>query len=269
MKIKHFVITRFLSWGPGAGFGDKMFSKETIDFAFSMIEKYFLLSLNNQSNKNFSLIFLVHNDFDIKEIFDERFNSLDIKMPYFVLHSSDLDEFLLNNLDNSDFLITTRMDYDDLVKSTAIDEVQNACLKHINDPLFTYGYAKGYFMTTDTNDLIYTHETPYFNERHGYFSIFMSLCINLNKIKELKIDLINVYSLGYHHDIRKGIENFINYYKIKINNYLYTSNDEDNYVWVRHKNSGSEFLNMNPPIKRKQIKIDNNTFKERFGYELK
>ena len=63
MKIKHFVITRFLT-RDDLGYGDRIFDDDVIAESVEYVKKYFIPSLENQTNKNFERIRQIGNHQD-------------------------------------------------------------------------------------------------------------------------------------------------------------------------------------------------------------
>ena len=240
MNIKHFVITRFLSWTGMSGkdgFGEKLFSSETKEYAYNLIKNFFIPTLNNQTLQNFEIIFVTHNKFDVNEFY-QVFNTFGIKAKYHILHNNEYESFIKNSVEGYDWLITTRLDYDDCVKNTAVEEVQKL-LNNTSLPIFVYGYEFGYAYDINTG-VLYKHNPKRKLKSRGFWSIFLSLCVNLQECS----NIYNVYELHNHCNIVDDLFNMItDVHADDINKYIIHYNNElMPYVWIRHTNSGSNFL---------------------------
>ncbi len=259
MKIKHFVITRFLS-SKTLGLGDKIFDETIIQNGINYVNSYFIPSLNNQTNKNFDIIFIVNDEHDIENSEIKNLNNIKTEIKYHILKNSEYIEFCKNESKGYDWLILTRMDYDDLVKNTAVEEIQTIISNNDMYDLLCYGYNTGYTMFKKN---LYVFDKPGYN-KYGYFSIFESLCIKINS----NVDLFDIYFFN-HTQLKKEVTNIGKSKQLK---YLIPpeSNSQDNFVWVRHENTGTELLSgvkaFNLRLKKLCPKPDN--FKERFGIDI-
>lgn len=106
------------------------------------------------------------------------------------------------NSQNIDYLITTRIDHDDLIYNETVEEIQNICDKNI--PLCYYGYDKIITMVGNDIENCYKFYPNY--KGLGSISIFQSLIVNKMKINKLYI----IYDLGNH---TKQKIKFIDIYK--------------------------------------------------------
>jgi hypothetical protein len=262
MKIKHYVITRFLS-STTLGLGDMIFDESIIQNGLSYVRSYFIPSMNNQTVKDFTVIFMINENHDtqnsgIKELYD-----LQLDMPFVVLPHDKYFKYIKEDSADADWVILTRMDYDDLVYKKAAEEVQD--LVRSNDSqgdIFTYGYNTG--MILYENQLYTFPKTNYWKQ--GYFSIFESVCVRRS---ELTSD-INIYSLSHPH-----LKSEVCKYAAD-NGLTFISEQEresfDNFVWVRHENTGTELLSgfavSKDRLNTSLPEFDNDTFKDLFGRNL-
>ena len=258
MKIKHFVITRFLS-SETLGLGDKIFDDQIIENGIDYVTKYFIPSMNNQTNKNFEIIFIINDKHDIENSSIKKLYDIDTSIKYHILKNSEYFKFCVDSANGYDWIILTRMDYDDLVKNTAVEEIQDIVAKNNNYDIICSGYNTGYIMHNET--FYRFEETSYHND--GYFSIFESVCTNLNSTAKIK----SIYSYT-HTKLKNEIREYAKANGLKCMIYEKPKNC-DNFVWVRHENTGTELLNgmsrFNNRLKLKCKKPEN--FKSLFGIE--
>ena len=268
MKIKHFVITRFIC-NPNLGFGQKIFDKEFIKNNAEISKKYLLKSLLNQTNKNFEIIYLLNDEHDIdfiKSCFKEYFSTIKI---YFI-KLNDINNFIKTNSEGYDFLITSRIDCDDLIYKYAVNDVQNFILNEkTSHPYYLCGYKYGYRMYNDKD--LYNCEYLYTG---GFIGLFISLVSNLH-YKNLKY--INIYNLGNHTKILDRFKTTVpELSNIDDKEYIIKFGNKDfrTFVYVRNNSSSSALL-YNNTIKKERDKpiiyddVFNETFEDNFGFKLK
>ena len=130
-----------------------------------------------------------------------------------------------------DILITSRIDYDDIIYYDAVNDVRKQI--NIHKPIQIYGYNRGVYF--------YEMENKYYEfykrvQKNGAMSIFLSLIIVLNEVN----DSYTVYDLGLHYKIRKNL--LKSYKSLGIKNLNYEPAIFDNggtkFVCVRQKFSG-------------------------------
>lgn len=231
IRIIHFIITRFLLvLFKANGFPEKLYSEDYIPNGIRVMKKYLFPSLENQSCKNFTWILLLGNKANItyvRSLFNFN-NSFEKK----IIYQKDFKKYLRNVTNGFDVLITTPIDYDDIIYYDAVNDVRKAI--NINKPMLLYGYNRGliYFEIEDKYCDFYR---TYKNE--GVMSIFISLIIVLNKVN----NTLTVYDLGDHVKIRKTVLKKYKSYGIKELNYEPAIFDSGapKFIWVRQKYSGS------------------------------
>ena len=98
----------------------------------------------------------------------------------------------------------------------------------------------------------------------GYFSIFESICTNLKTVNDENI--ISIYSYT-HTALKQEVQN-----KKTFLNCLVPPDTKipDNFVWVRHENTGTELLtgNVAPKISSDDLCTIPKNFKDRFGKDI-
>ena len=193
MKVKHYIITRFLS-NCKMNLGNRVFDKDIIDNGIMLLKTYLLPALEHQSNKNFEWIICIHKDtnkeylkplYDIREDFPITF----IEVENF--NMSSVTKYINKNVTDFDWLITSRVDYDDEFYYGCVDEIQNSINVSKSD-LYIYTWKYNYKHYTDSDDYDF-YPVP-FIKRLGGNSIMLTLVQNVNKAKKY----INIHTTGNH-----------------------------------------------------------------------
>ena len=253
IRIIHLIITRFLiEFYHSNEFPKKLYSIDYIPNGIRVMKKYLLPSLENQSCKNFTWVLMLGNKANITYInslinFNNSFESK-------VIYQKDIKYFVKNITKGFDVLITTRIDYDDIIYYDAVNDVRKAI--NMNKPILLYGYNRGIYYF-EKEGKFYDFYRTYKNE--GCMSIFASLIIALNKVNDTYI----VYDLITHKEIRKRLLEKYKSYGIKKIVYepaIFDSGDPK-FVWVRQKYSGSYIQNK----MKNQLIIKNFNLNKFFG----
>ena len=231
IKIIHLIITRFLVlFYRKYGFPQKMYKDDYISNGIRVMKKYIIPSLENQSCKNFTWILMVGNNANITYIksllnFNFSFNSK-------IIYEKNIKKYVKNITKEYDILITTRIDYDDIIYYDAVNDVRKVI--NLNRPILLYGYNRGikYFESINKSSDFFFDKKDI-----GVFSIFVSLIIVLKKVNDTYI----IYDLGDHSKIRKTLlEKYMSFGINKIN-YEPTifDNGDQKFAWVRQNYSGT------------------------------
>lgn len=253
VRIIHLIITRFLiEFYHSNEFPKKLYAEEYIPNGIRVMKKYLLPSLENQSCKNFTWVLMLGNKANITYInslanFNNSFESK-------IIYQKDIKYFVRNITKGFDALITTRIDYDDIIYYDAVNDVRKAI--NMNKPILLYGYNRGIYYF-EKEGKFYDFYRTYKNE--GCMSIFASLIIALNKVNDTYI----VYDLITHTKIRKRLLEKYKSYGIKKLVYepaIFDSGDPK-FAWVRQKYSGSYIKNK----MKKQLIINNFNLNKFFG----
>ena len=247
IRIIHLIITRFLiEFCHNKIFPKKLYTKDYISNGIRVMKKYLLPSLENQSCKNFTWILMIGNKVNIYYVNSllNFNNSFETK----VIYQKDIKYFVRNITKGFDVLITTRIDYDDIIYYDAVNDVRKSI--NINKPILLYGYNRGIYYFEKEGEY-YEFYTTYKNK--GCMSIFASLIIVLNEVNDTYI----IYDLMPHNHIRKILLEKYKSYGIKKISYepaIFDSGDPK-FIWVRQKYSGSYNPNNNKILK--ELKINN------------
>ena len=270
--VKHFVVVRF-------------FPYQSIDYPYNVLNPDFLAkqaalvksniikSLENQTNKNFELIFYVHSyllsDKRYKPILATLKDSETWQIRFF--KKGDIIPVFKEAFDNYDYVIHTRMDFDDFVYKDAVADTQNK----INEcaDILSYGYCKGYRYRSLEENL---YHYLYLSNGTGHPSVFQSLIMKSSFAKDLPF--VSSYSFA-HHKVKPKLKNFLEKNNIEFSENMFLQNVSDNaYIYFRH-----EFANeiiakkrkMTDNLKRSNSVLVEDMTKEQleeefgFNYEVK
>jgi hypothetical protein len=254
LKIIHLIITRFLiEFYHYNEFPKKLYGKDYIPNGIRVMKKYLLPSLENQSCKNFTWIIMLGNNANIT--FVKSLLNFNNSFKWKVIYQKDIKNYVRNITKGFDVLITTRIDYDDIIYYDAVNDVRKAI--NIHKPVLIYGYNRGiYYFELD--DKYYEFYYNYKNQ--GCMSIFVSLITILNKVNDIYI----IYDLVTHIKIRNKILQKYKSFGIKRLNYEPAIFDSGapKFIWVRQKYSGS--YNQTMKIKKK-LEINNFNLSKFYG----
>lgn len=281
--IKHFILMRFFSWESRVylekhNFFDVDFLTKQLDVATN----HALKSLENQTNKNFELIFVLHpNFFDDPKyefIFTTLKDSTTLPIKFmrntgkFYLVKSALNPELCSLIKNAtskhDFVITTRMDFDDFVFKDAVEDTQskiNEC-----DSVLSYGYNNGckYILGE-------LYPFPYLAGKKGHHSVFQSLILKSSFAKNLPCLSVE----DFDHDLPKTqLKEFLEKNGVKFSEKMFQQNTSKNaYIYFRSESSHfitvrqsgditKQFLNLKQPLTDKDTTKKH--LEEEFGFSL-
>ena len=262
MSIKHYVIIRFYCMDMYNIGLEKLFNNEKLLHAAKIFERYTLRSLENQTNKNFEIILMIHNDISYEHIAISYLCNIKSNIKINIVKYKDLMMFINNSLTNEKYLITTRIDDDDLIYNYAVEEIQSKCNDDIN--CYYNGYDR--LITMINDDYVNTYKFyPKYNG-NGSISIFQSLIINRDKINKT----ITVNHLGGHTNQKENFKKIFNENNLTYKEEYFNVNHlEDSCIYIKHNFNISTIVNpgFNENWHRTNIKVDKpkEWFIERFG----
>lgn len=237
--FKHLVVTRFLN-NSNMNLGNRVFEKSTIDRGITLMKEYVLHSLNMQSNKNFTYVILVHDDVN-KEYINELY-SLGTDFETVILKNSEYSKYINDVYNKHDYVITTRIDYDDMIYFGAADDIQKFLMNNLDKSICAYGYRNGATYNIDTNEYrLFNHDY----KSIGSIAIFESLFVKTSNIKRN----VDVYSFS-HTRMAEDIKNsdILNDGKIGYTPMFINQDSGVHFVYVRHEQNDSKFGNKNGVI---------------------
>ena len=178
-KIKHFIFMRFFP----TQIPEYPYDVLDMNFLFSQLvlaKNNALKSLENQTNKNFEVIFLVHEKFLSDAKYKFIFSTLkkSTSLPIKFIRVAEQAHLIGAALEEYDFVIQSRMDFDDFIFKDAITDTQSkidAC-----DKVLAYGYCSGFEYI---NGELYINK--FLCNGTGHISILQSLVLKSSFAKEL------------------------------------------------------------------------------------
>lgn len=281
-KIKHFIFMRFFSF-EDPNYPYDIFDVDFLSKQLVIAKNHALKSLENQTCKNFDLVFIVHEKFFLDKKYEFIFSTLKestslpikfMKMPlglpnkWTKYKKTDIPRLIKEAANDYDFVIQSRMDFDDFLYKDGIADTQskvNEC-----DSILAYGYCKGYW---------YVHEElfPFLRtyKDNGYHSILGSLILKSTFVKQ--IPFICIY--GFNHDqARIKVKEFLETNGLEFRDDMYQSNTSvDAFIYYRHESSHFTATRNagDPTVKTRNKKsltsadINKKYLKDEFGFELK
>ena len=192
LKIMHIIITRYLLGNIKKNYVKFMKSDNYTRNAKRVLYKYLLPSLEHQKCKDFIWVFMLGKEANISFIktFFNFHNSFETK----IIYEKDMKHYLRQASVGFDALITTRIDYDDVIYYDGVNNVRKEI--DINKPILLHGYHRGYY-NYDSDDRYFDCYIKYNNI--GFVSIFISFITFLNKVN----DTYSIYELGDHTRVKK------------------------------------------------------------------
>lgn len=255
MNIKHFIIIRFYCYDMTSR--DVIFNYDFLKRQLEVFCEFTLKSLQNQTNKNFEILLLIHNELPLENKIYENLNELKYQNVNFI-YLKDLNQYIYDNSKLFDYVITTRLDNDDLIYNNAVNDIQNIVLTGNYDLIYC-GLKCGLTMINKDIENIYEF-IPNYNSL-GTISIFQTLAYNRKCIEHIN----NIYQLGQH---TNNINTFINL--AQKYNYLYYINiieEKNTWIYVKHDFNHSSIKKNNYRWHRSfnKINFSKDYFANRFG----
>ena len=275
-KIKHFVIVRFFEHKVAAYIHD-IFDVDFVAERVLLAKNNLLSSLENQTNKDFEVIFLVNDKYLSDEKYGFIFTELQngISFPLRFMKSDTLRRLIHDTYDEYDFVIQSKIDYDDFVYKNAVADTQSKVNECNN--ILAYGYNKGYVYF---NGELYPFYDLYQYNGMAHSAVFQSLILKSEFAK--KLPYVNLYSF-IHTVIKVRLKDFLEKNGFEFFENMFQQNASDNaLIFFRHdsteSNQGKPYSETEPPgrIKGKKklttVDITKKQLEEEFGftgYELK
>ncbi|HEY9201934.1 MAG TPA: glycosyltransferase [Gammaproteobacteria bacterium] len=167
LKIQHFIITRFnLKVSESFTTDKNQMSTQDIEWLshrFDLFEKYCLPSISAQTNKDFSWIILF--DIDTPEVFRKRIEQAKSVCPQIVdiylAGSNMMPELEKHIKDDTDVLITTRMDNDDAFRDDALQVIRQQLDGLTEDLCINMRFGYSYDVATDQAEVFSQKYNPF------------------------------------------------------------------------------------------------------------
>lgn len=143
MNIKHILITRFLCTNFKEIGDDKLLSNENVEYHFNLLKNNLLRSLSAQTTKNFELVILIHKKLkQYNPIIFEKLNKLKYEFHITPMFVSDLRDYSYTFYQYYDRVITSRIDLDDFISHSAIEQLQK--YSESVQKICLYGFRDGF-----------------------------------------------------------------------------------------------------------------------------
>lgn len=239
--MKHYIITRFASWlSAGSGMTiEKLFSDEFLNDSFIKLKNALIPTLENQTNKNFTLIINIHNDIPIEKLFflKELNTTFEIK----ILRTNEISTFILKNSIGNDNVIISRIDIDDFIRNDIIDLIQKYAVTTKEDYI-GLGLYNGSTLWYEDKTVCAVPIQSYIKNNNGPFSCMATIIFNNNKSKLWLQYYLNKGPVGYNHTkMFDFIKNFIDKFdkNAKYSTFFIKSENENKplYLWTGYGNN--------------------------------
>ena len=212
------------------GYPNKIYNEDYILNGIRVMKKYLFPALENQSCKDFIWVLMIGDKANLTYI--EKIIDFNNSFVYKIIYQKDIKGYIREKSKGFNYLITTRIDYDDGIYFDAVNDVRKVI--KMKKPIFLHGFNRGLYFF-EFNGKYYDYYHNYNND--GVMSIFFSLIINLNEVD----DAYSILDLGDHRYIRKKL--IKEYKSFGINKLEYEPSifDErpNKFIYVRQKYSGS------------------------------
>lgn len=267
MTYVHLIITRFMCDNfIKEDSNENIFSSEWKEMSFTMASRHIIPTLENQTNQNFVLVFLVSRYATPTDVM--RIRNLSDKLNIKVIY---LDKFndAIKKID-TDYLITSRLDYDDHVYNNCVEDIQNFVKSKSELDAQLWGLDNGVSIIDGETDSYLMYEFPYIKKDEGLAAPMATLILKKTAIPFY----FDIYKLGYHTELVLNILSTQRHYFSKIiaetPKQIYTKHDSKNidYIWIRHKYSASAIVKNVYHTTNIKIDLSKQELKEKFGYIL-
>ena len=267
--IKHFVFSNFFP----AQVPDYLYNVLAPNFLKAQLPlaKNILKSLENQTNKNFELVFIANPKYFDNPKYEfvfstlQDFTTLSLKF----IKPADVSALLKDAYENYDFVIQSGMDFDDFVFKGVIADIQSKVNECNN--ILTYGYAREYIYSKNELYTLLPTDRDYLINNIGYASCY-SLILKSSFAKTLPV--IEIKSLAHSRMITK-LKNIFEKNNIDFPENVYQRNDSINgIIYFRHEFAREHLLGRGKTKGKKPLSNEDGLTKkyleEEFGffYEL-
>ncbi len=279
--IKHLILVRFFSFYDPA-YPQDIFDADFLAENLTLARNNGLRSLANRTNKNFEILFILNARFaedkkyefiaaTLKDICAEL--SLECRFMYMPkdvtdwrlkYKASELPSIIAQEMDNYDYVIQSRFDFDDFLYKDAIADMHS---KVADCPgVMGYGYCRGY-------RYVQGELYPFFHFKGvGYHSILGSIIFKSSVAKNLPFLCIYTFP---HDKAKLGIKRFVERNGLTFSEDMFQQNIADNaFVYYRHefshfiltKNAGDQTVKIKNQTPLTSDDITREQLEEIFGF---
>ena len=266
-RIKHFIEVRF-------------FSEQDVNYLYNVLSVRFLKpqivlannlfrTLENQTNKNFEVVFLTNPAYFDNPKYEFIFSELKkaTALPLTFAKGGTMKSLLRPAFNEYEFVIQSRIDFDDFIYKDAINDTQSK-VDECNNILF-YGYCKGYMYYNEK----LCHYGNLFNG-NGHPAVLQSLIMKSSFAK--KLPTFTPYS-GGHIRFKVDMKKFLERNGVNFSEDMFQQNtDTDAFVYYRHDFSHNTLirdLDFNKVVDRYNLTavedVTKEQLEEEFGFHYK
>lgn len=267
-KIKHFIFMRFFS-SKKADYPYDIYDVTFLTKQLLLAKNNALSSLENQTNKNFDLVFITNPKFFDNPKYEFVFSALQYAttLPLKFIKVNEMSGLVKNALKEYDFVIYSRMDLDDFIFKNAIADTHSNVAEC--DNILAYGYCRGYSYIWGE---LYEHYRLW--KGVGHHSVLQSLILKTSFAKNLPI--LSIYNP--HPTIKTFLKKFLDDNGLTFSENMFKQNTSTNaYIYFRHEFSLDQFVEkshnpLKPPKNKEPITSADITKKQladEFGFHLK
>ena len=258
--VKHFIFVRFFPYEL-PNFQHDIFDVAFLSAQVSLAKNNLLKSLENQTNKNFEICFWANGRYFDNPKYEFIFTALKdcTSLTVKFIKKDDMADLVKVAYNEYDFVIQSRMDFDDFVHKEAVADVQSKVSEC--DRMLSYGYCKGY---TYFNNKLYPFYIEY--DKRGHIGLLQSLIAESAFAK--KIPYVGAYTFN-HVKIKPSLKEFLENNNVEFAENMFQQNVSTNaFIYFRHDTT----LSNHKPRGKSITKITKKQLEDEFGfagYELK
>ena len=227
--LKHFILMRFFP-RQDIGYPHDVLDVDFLSQQLILAKNNALKSLNNQTNKDFELVFVVNRKFFSDSKYEFIFSTLTnaAAIPVKFIIAKERPGLIADALDKYDFVIQSGMDFDDFVYKDAIADTQAKVAEC--DNVLVYGYCKGYAYVSGEL-LAYSNRW----KKRGHLRILQSLILKSSFAKTLPHVSIDSFN---HPKIKLQLKEFLENNGVAFSNNMFQQNiSKDAFIYFRHEMS--------------------------------
>ena len=273
--IKHFVFVRFFPYKLPKYKYD-IFDPEFLSAQLRLVKRNLFRTLENQTNKNFELVFVMNFKFFDDPKYEFIFSGLKeattlpltfikndiLEAESEAVVSAEMTRLIEDALDKYDFVIQSRLDFDDFIFKNAVEDTQNKVKECAG--FLAYGYCKGYVYVRGE---LYPFDRAYEGRGGGHFSAMQSLIMESSFAK--KLPFTEIYDFG-HTVFRRRLKEFLEENGEKFSESMFQQNTKDlAYIYFRHKSAVSGKNKQGTASSIFDAEATKKYFEEEFGFRQK
>lgn len=228
--LKHIVLIRF--YCVDIMRRDIIFDDAFLDCEVSVFERFALKSLENQSCRDFTVVVLIHDEIPDDKPAIRRLRALRTPLDLRVERYGSTRSVIGDIAGDCEYLVTTRMDHDDLVYNGAAAEIRGMCFPRV--PFVFNGYDR--LITMVGKDWSGSRKFYPDYKGCGAINIFQSVVLNRGFSSELKYNIFSVSHVNGRPQIEKWYSDMG---LVPPEGFFNVNHMEDSCVYVKHDHNHS------------------------------